>query len=87
VTKTEAAYLAAFLDQFGDRLSNDGCNDLFLPETDETRDMVCAAESYEPGSPRRRDGKLFTMNWLIVRHLQQKIMEEYDLTDKNLPKV
>ena len=44
LTRNEAAYIVAFLNELDDHFSNDGCNDMYLPDTPDNREMYLQAE-------------------------------------------
>jgi len=44
LTKNEAAYIVGFLNELDNQFSNDGCNDMYLPDTPENREMYTKAE-------------------------------------------
>jgi hypothetical protein len=46
-TDAEALYLASFLNELSDRFGNDGCNDMYLPNTPENAAMVKAAQLHQ----------------------------------------
>lgn len=91
MTRHEAAGIAAFLDELGDRFGNDGCNDLTLPDTPENRAMILAAEAHALGDDASGrvggyDGKLMTNNMFVIDYLKSKLMQEHSLADSDLPK-
>lgn len=51
-TDAEAKYLASFLNELSDRFGNDGCNDMFLPNTPENAAMVKAAQLHQYADDR-----------------------------------
>jgi hypothetical protein len=44
LSKNEAAYIVGFLNELDDQFSNDGCNDMYLKDTPENRQMYLEAE-------------------------------------------
>jgi hypothetical protein len=77
MTKLELTLLDGFLDELSDRFSSDGCNDYFLADTAETRDLIRAAyeEDYpsEPHTIRVYEGKLACNNQLILMELRRRL--------------
>lgn len=76
-TKNEAALLVKLLDEFGDRLGNDGCNDMMLPDTPENRELVMASENYclsETGTVAitSYNGEIVANNGMILAYLAKK---------------
>jgi hypothetical protein len=90
MTHTEYAYIAAFLGRLSERMSNDGCNDMFLADTPENRELVKAAEheTVGPGEtwqPMLHGGKLCTSNYMVVEHVKDKLMQEQGIKEDELP--
>lgn len=92
MTNNEAKYMAAFLDELTDRFGNDGCNDMFLPDTPENREIVKEAEKNNPdwklsfyetkkGEPK----KICTLNIIVIDYLKNKFMQEHGIEKNDLP--
>lgn len=44
LTPEQTRIFSSFLEDYDNRLSNDGCNDMVLPNTEENRRMICDAQ-------------------------------------------
>lgn len=96
MTKNEIAYILGFLNELDDKFGNDGCNDMYLPDTPENRELYIAAATLdleETGEEEiesvedalRGKKKIGTNNLMILAYLRKKLMEEYSLTKKEIP--
>lgn len=77
----ELTLIAGFLDDYGSRLENDGCNDFELDDTLENQVLVRAAMKWnDPASPRLldlRDGKILTHNSMLVGYLRNLVLGSF----------
>lgn len=92
MTRNEALYLAAFMEGLGDRLGSDGCNDMILPHTPENVELI--KEVYKLDNPDPTDvfpvherDKLYTNNFSVLYYLQRQFMNEYGITQAELPNI
>ena len=92
LSKTEAAYIAAFLEELDDRFGNDGCNDMYVPDTPENRTMVAAAEQLwagtnetEPAPLQVRKKRISTGNETVIAYLKKRLCDEYGLDEADIP--
>lgn len=78
----ELALIAEFLDDYGNRLGNDGCNDFELDDTLENRALVKAAMKWndptDPTDPFLHDGKILTHNSMLVEYLRSLLLSMSD---------
>lgn len=91
MTHSQAVYVAAFLDQLSDRFGNDGCNDMWLDNTAENRELVTKANraagwNCEAEELLHRSGRLIAQNNHVCDYLLSVLMSEYAITDKELAK-
>ncbi len=89
MTKTEAMILATFCNELNDRFSNDGCNEMTLPDTPENRELVNKATQYAYGDdvdmkPHIEDGEICTGNEAILSYLTHRLMVEHGITEDEL---
>jgi hypothetical protein len=56
LTDFEMAWVVTFLEELGDRYSNDGCNELQLPATPEGRRLAAEAFRWATGEDERPAG-------------------------------
>jgi hypothetical protein len=96
LTKNEAAYIAAFLEELDDRFSNDGCNDMSITDIPENREMLIAAEKQwredeeidddeEEEIIRSHRGKLDGNNQAVLHYLQKRLMDAFGISKDDLP--
>lgn len=85
MSKEEIALIYGFLNKLGDYLSNAGCNDMYLPNTEGMRDLVQKAEKECDylNSPSVYDGKILTSDFLILHQVTKAFAEHFDV-DKEL---
>ena len=99
MTKNEVAYILGFLTELYDKFSTDGCNDMYLPDTPENREMYLAAEKLDFGDSaepleealqvpygNKGEKKIGTNNQTIVRYLRERLMQEFGLKEQDIPK-
>lgn len=88
---TEAAYLAAFIEVLGDRLGNDGSNDMTIPDTLLNRDFVKAVQKFCGQAQKIQlshdKKKIITNNGCVLSYLSNKFMQQYGIMKKNLPTI
>lgn len=88
MTRGEAILLASFMERLSERFGNDGCNDFYLENTQENCELVIAAERENDaecdGNPLVHNGKLLTMNFLVLDYLQQRFMKEHGIAQCEL---
>jgi hypothetical protein len=77
---TEKNLLINFLDEFADRLGSDGCNDFTLPITPDNLAFAERLNAWaklenpeDPPTVREYNGKLYTLNWMVVLYLRDMI--------------
>ena len=95
MTTAETLYLAAFMRRLSERLSNDGCNDLYLPDTGENRKFVQAVLEFQEDDTdtdvktvqNKGVKQIITNNVSVVDYLASKFMEDHDLEDEDLPEI
>lgn len=81
LSPTELKLIAQFLDDYGGRLGNDGCNDYELDDTPEHRKLLEAAERTNSDDPDEwakievYQGKLLTANFHVVGHLRARVLD------------
>jgi len=78
---TDAAIkiLLESLESYSEVLGNAGCNDYELPATNTNAQFVRDAENWglEKGmEPRVHNGKILTMDWLLVDYIRHLIKEQ-----------
>lgn len=81
MTRNEMVFIVGFLNELDDRFSSDGCNDMFLDDTPENRELVLAANKLYYGEDeeiRLYGGKIGTSNHNILHYVKTKLMKEYD---------
>jgi hypothetical protein len=80
MTKNELLLAAQFLEDYCDRLGNDGCNDYDLPNTDENWDMlVKIEEEIDPKETTERPPKkepLQTVNFSVAGYIARRLKAE-----------
>jgi hypothetical protein len=95
MTTTETAYLAAFLHAFSERLGNDGCNDLYLANTEENRKFIEAVHEFHEQEEdirlvdrgKGRPKQIVANNVAVVEFLLARLMDENDLEEDELPEI
>ena len=77
----ELTLIAGFLDDYGSRLANDGCNDFELDDTPQNRALVGAAMKWndptdqtDPTDLFLHDGKILTHNSMLVGYLRSLVL-------------
>lgn len=97
MTINEVAYIVGFLDELYDKFSSDGCNDMYLPDTPENRRMyvdslkndencLSVEDSLKvPYLSSSNEKKISTNNQVILRHLRSKLMQEFNLSENDIP--
>ncbi len=90
MSRIEAVHVAGFLSELSDRFGTDGCNDLFLEDTPENRQLVADAERSQMGEDAREEvsadgGLIGTFNGVLLDHLLEKFMKEHGLKEEDLP--
>jgi hypothetical protein len=68
--------VALFLEEYAERLSNDGCNDLILENTSFNRQLLEVADPERKLPALDSQEKLFTQNWLVVMYLANKLKKQ-----------
>ncbi len=76
MTKAELTLVAEMLNDYADRLSNDGCNDMELPDTPENRELSLPDGETVPHLYR---GKVLAMNNVVARKLAEKAQADAGL--------
>jgi len=72
----ELLLVAQFLEEYAERLSNDGCNDLLLENTPFNRELLEVVDPERKLPALDSKDKLYTQNWLIVQYLADKIKKQ-----------
>jgi hypothetical protein len=81
LTDTEHKILMEFLDTLNDSFNNAGCNDLYLVDTPENRELVANANLATFGKDAEKealevyaeDGEILTMDTTILSYIMGKI--------------
>lgn len=96
MTHHEMKYVVAFLKELSNRFGNDGCNDMFLADTPENRQLVLAAEQYADIASNEirlfevRKGeskKIGTMNDVVLDYLMIELAKENGIDMESIPDV
>ncbi len=77
ITKNEARVLVEFCDELYEQFSNDGCNEMYLPNTVESRQIIKQAYGKEEGIVE--DDKICVDNQIILIYLRNKLKKEYEI--------
>jgi len=72
----ELLLVAQFLEEYAERLSNDGCNDLLLENTPFNRELLEVVDPERKLPALDSKDKLYTQNWLVVQYLANKIKKQ-----------
>jgi len=79
ITPAMLKFSAELLDLASDEFSNNGCNDFYLKDTPENRELVTALQTEErwdePETLNLREGKIITQDWCLMRFLARKMRE------------
>lgn len=85
MTKAEKILAAEMLELAADQFANHGCNDYEIVDTPELRELLILGEMANDRSVSRqnaedsitsRDGRLMTMDWLIMALLAKRLRAE-----------
>jgi hypothetical protein len=90
MNKTENELIVSFLSELSDRFGDDGCNDYFLPNNEESLVLAKAAsyaydDSFNEELNIDKKG-IYTCNTAILDFLIKKIMTENNITKEDLEK-
>jgi len=84
-------FVVAFLKDLSDQYSNDGSNDLFLKATNENIELAKTSEENQTGETdiefKINNGKICCNNMFVVDELADRVMKEFDIKEKELPRV
>jgi len=94
-TQNELQMIADLLDQCADRLGNDGCNDSWLPDTDENWELIQQMQRRNSKDPRDWDTRkdvtnergLFIPNFMTPAYFAHKIRELLKIREMNEPEI
>lgn len=94
MTRNEMLYIVGFLNELSDRFSNDGCNDMYLVDTPENREMCIEAEKFsygevytQPYDSQKSKGEFCVNNNLVIDFLCNKLMKEFHIKKEDVPNV
>jgi hypothetical protein len=72
----EMLLVAQFLEEYADRLTNDGCNDLVLENNPFNRQLVQLVNPEQVLPDPSSSETLYTQNWMVVQYLADKIKKQ-----------
>lgn len=82
MSNNEAKLLVCFLNQFGDKLGNAGCNDMTLPNTRANRHLAVDAHFEDEISLNNKGNVIFVTDFLILDCLKRKLADEHGVDPK-----
>jgi hypothetical protein len=101
INKNEAAYVVGFLNELEGYFGSAKCNDMYLKDTPENRKMYLAAEELQRSVDKEyesqvieealqvpygsKEKKIGTSDVTILNYLRKRLMDEFNLTDKEIP--
>ncbi len=89
LNKNEASWICAFLNTLSIKYGKAPDNDMYIETTTQNRQMIGSLilSLNKEIKLQSQNGKLYVMDFTLVDYLRQRIMEQFELINSDIPKI